>query len=58
MIANVIIVALIAGYSIYLIRNIIKNWKEGKSPSCAGCSGGCGGNCSGCSSCMPKTKEQ
>ena len=47
MIANIIILALIAGYCIFLIRKGIRNWKEGKSTGCIGC----GGNCAGCHGC-------
>ncbi len=47
MAANIIILALIAGYSIFLIRRGYKNKKAGKHIGCAGCSGECG-QCAGC----------
>ncbi|GAB5610585.1 hypothetical protein JCM37173_11110 [Allocoprococcus similis] len=57
MIANIVILALIAGYCIFLIRKGYKNHKEGKPVGCAGCSGNCS-SCSGCSSkAAPKKKD-
>ncbi|HBM46910.1 FeoB-associated Cys-rich membrane protein [Clostridium sp. OF09-36] len=50
MLADIIVVAVIAGYCFYVIRKRHQQKKSG------GCSGSCAG-CSGCASCHPSTPE-
>lgn len=55
LIANVIVLALVAAYGVFVIRYLYSRKKEGLS--CVGCAGntrtggGCSGHCSGCSGC-------
>ena len=57
MMANIVILTLIAAYCIYLIYKGCKNMKEGKHPGCAGCSGNCG-SCGGCTGHTEKYKKE
>lgn len=57
MIANIVIISLIACYSVYLIYKLVKGWREGKSLACMGCSA-CSGNCSLCKKDHEKLHEE
>ena len=57
MMANIVILTLIAAYCINLIYKGCKNMKEGKHPGCAGCSGNCG-SCGGCTGHTEKYKKK
>lgn len=59
MFANVVIIALIATYSAYVIFKVVRDFKEGKSIGCTGCpsSLSCGGKCATCRNDVRKLKE-
>lgn len=54
--ANIIVLAILIAYTVFVIRWFIKEKKAGRSITCGscpsgGCSGGCSGHCDGCNSC-------